>query len=100
MALTFDCAWGVDYTDTLLEIMEREKVSSTFFMVEFWAKKYPEYVKKIDEHGHELGTHSATHPYMSKLTREKVEEELVSSSLAIEKANWLVVLRYVFLTVE
>lgn len=84
VALTFDCAWGVDYTDKLLEIMENEKVVSTFFMVEFWARKYPDYLKKIDEKGHEIGTHSSTHPYMSKLGKGAIEKELTTSCEAIE----------------
>ena len=83
IAISFDCAWGVDYTDTLLEIMDREKVRCTFFMVEFWTKKYPDYVKKIDGFGHEIGTHSATHPYMSKLGKDAIIKELSSSSKAI-----------------
>lgn len=84
IAISFDCAWGVDYTDKLLEIMQTEQIKCTFFMVEFWAKKYPEYVKKIDDFGHEIGTHSATHPKMSTLTREKVVQELTTSCKAIE----------------
>ncbi|MBQ7339510.1 MAG: polysaccharide deacetylase family protein [Clostridia bacterium] len=84
VALTFDCAWGTDYTDKLLEIMENEKVVSTFFTVEFWARKYPDYLKKIDEKGHEIGTHSSTHPYMSKLGKGAIEKELTTSCDAIE----------------
>ncbi len=83
IAISFDCAWGTEYTDRLLEIMQEKQVTSTFFMVEFWTKKYPEYVKKIDEYGHEIGTHSATHPYMSKLSRERIIDELTTSSKAI-----------------
>lgn len=84
IAISFDCAWGTDYTDKLLEIMEREKVKCTFFAVEFWTKKNPEYVKKITEFGHEIGTHSATHPYMSKLDKNTIIKELSSSVKAIE----------------
>jgi polysaccharide deacetylase family sporulation protein PdaB len=85
ISISFDCAWGTDYTDKLLEIMKSEGVRCTFFMVEFWVKKNPEYVKKINDYGHEIGTHSASHPYMSKLSKEKVIKELTSSSLAIEE---------------
>ena len=83
VAISFDCAWGVDYTDKLLSIMQEENVKSTFFMVEFWTNKYPEYVKKISDLGHEIGTHSSTHPEMSKLSVEKIKEELTKSSNAI-----------------
>ena len=39
VAISFDCAWGTDYTDRLLTIMQAENVVSTFFMVEFWTTK-------------------------------------------------------------
>lgn len=84
VAISFDCAWGTDYTDRLLEIMQEEKVVSTFFMVEFWTKKNAEYVKKISEKGHEIGTHSSTHPYMSKLSKNAIIGELTASKKAIE----------------
>lgn len=84
IAISFDCAWGTDYTDKLLEIMAQEKIQSTFFMVEFWVKKNPEYVKKIFEYGHEIGTHSSTHPYMSKLDKVAIQKELTTSVNAIE----------------
>lgn len=84
IAISFDCAWGTDYTDKLLEVLGREQVHATFFMVEFWAEKYPDFVKKIDEAGHEIGTHSATHSYMSKFSEEQIRAELASSSEAIE----------------
>ena len=85
LSISFDCAWGSDYTDKLLEIMEKEQVKCTFFMVEFWTEKYPDYVKKISDMGHEIGTHSATHPYMSKLDKTGIERELTTSANAIEK---------------
>ena len=70
-------------TDAILKAMEQNDVKCTFFMVQFWTEKYPEYVKKIDEAGHEIGTHSKTHPYMSKLSESEIREELSSSSGAI-----------------
>ena len=79
LSISFDCAWGTDYTDRLLEIMQDASVHCTFFMVEFWAEKYPEYVKKISEYGHEIGTHSASHPHMSKLNKTAIENELTTS---------------------
>jgi polysaccharide deacetylase family sporulation protein PdaB len=84
ISISFDCAWGVDYTDKLLATMQEENVRCTFFMVEFWAKAHPDYVKKIYEMGHEIGTHSATHPYMSKLDKNAVVKELSSSCQVIE----------------
>ena len=85
LSISFDCAWGVEYTDKLLEVMAANDVRCTFFAVEFWVEKYPEYVKKIIAAGHEMGTHSRTHSYMSKLNEAQIKDELSTSSAAIEK---------------
>lgn len=83
IAISFDCAWGTEHTDAILKNLADAKVRATFFTVQFWAEKYPEYLKKIDEAGHEVGTHSATHSYMSRLSEAEIRAELKSSSEAI-----------------
>ncbi|MCK9217677.1 MAG: polysaccharide deacetylase family protein [Firmicutes bacterium] len=85
IAISFDAAWGSDYTLELLEILERYNVKTTFFLVAFWIDKYPDMVKKIDEYGHEIGNHSASHPNMSQLNETKIKEELTITSNKIEK---------------
>ena len=87
ISISFDCAWGVEYTDELLKIMDEFSVKCTFFTVQFWVEKYPDYVKKIAEKGHEIGTHSRTHPKMSTLTKEQIESELSTSCAAIESVT-------------
>ena len=87
LAISFDCAWGVEYTDTLLQLMQNNGVRCTFFAVQFWVEKYPEYAKKIVDAGHELGTHSRTHSYMSKFNEAQIRDELSTSCAAIEKAT-------------
>lgn len=54
IALTMNCAWNADDIDKILEILEQNNVKITFFMVGDWIDKYPEYVKKINEAGHEI----------------------------------------------
>ncbi len=87
ISLTFDCAWGTDHTDAILEALRVGEVRATFFMVEFWAEKYPDYVAKIDAAGCEIGTHSKTHSYMSKLSADEIQAELESSSAAITEVT-------------
>ncbi len=87
ISISFDCAWGTEKTDGLLEVMDYFNVKCTFFATEFWVEKNPEYVKKIYNAGHDIGTHSATHPHMSALTSEEIKKELESSAYAIEKVT-------------
>ena len=84
ISISFDCAYGAEYTLKLLEILDEYDVKCTFYMVEFWVKKYPDMVKKIADAGHEIGTHSKTHPKMSTLSESEIKEELISSIKAIE----------------
>ena len=42
VALTFDCAWGADDIDEILETLDQHGVKATFFMVGDWMRKYPE----------------------------------------------------------
>lgn len=85
IAISFDCAWGVEHTDDILDALDKFNVKCTFFAVEFWAEKYPEYCKKIIDRGHEIGTHSKTHPKMSKLGEAQMKDEITSSKQTIEK---------------
>lgn len=87
ISVTFDCAWGTEHTDDILAALKASDVRATFFMVEFWSKKYPDYVKKIDAAGCEIGTHSSTHSYMSKLNAEEIKMELSASSNAIKEVT-------------
>jgi len=84
VAISFDAAWGADYTESLLKILKNYNVKTTFFLVGFWVDKYPEMVKRIDEEGHEIGNHSSNHPHMSKLSKEQIIDELAKTSEKIE----------------
>ena len=77
--------WGNEDTQKLIDILARYKIPATFFVVGEWVEKYPEYVEKIVAAGHEMGTHSRTHPYMSKLSAAQIRDELTTSSAAIER---------------
>ena len=85
IAFTMNCAWSADDIDTILETLKNNNVHITFFMVGEWVDKYPEAVKKICEAGHEIGSHSNTHPHVNNLSAEKNLEEINLSVNKIEK---------------
>jgi peptidoglycan/xylan/chitin deacetylase (PgdA/CDA1 family) len=61
VALTFDDGPTTRYTDEILEILRREGVPATFFVVGEALQRRPEECQKIVAGGHELGNHSLTH---------------------------------------
>ncbi len=85
IAFTMNCAWNADDIDSILETLKNNNVHITFFMVGDWVDKYPEEVKKINEAGHEIGSHSNTHPHVNKLSAEKNLEEINLSVAKIQK---------------
>lgn len=85
VALTMNCAWNAEDIDKILEILEENNVKITFFMVGDWIEKYPEAVKKVYEAGHEIGTHSDTHPHVNNLSYEENVKQLENSNDKIEK---------------
>ncbi|MPW24695.1 polysaccharide deacetylase family sporulation protein PdaB [Alkalibaculum sp. M08DMB] len=76
VAVSFDAAWGDEYTQEILDILENEEIKTTFFLVSLWIDKYPDQVKAIVKAGHEIGNHSNSHPDMAKLDKDKIAEEL------------------------
>ena len=78
-AISFDAAWGADKTTKIMDVCDSYGVKATFFLVGFWVDKYPEVTAEIQRRGFEIGTHSDTHPHMSKLSASQINEELNQS---------------------
>ena len=87
VAFTMNCAWNADDVDTILKTLQDNNVKITFFMVGEWIEKYPEETKKIHEAGHEIASHSDTHPHVNNLSFEKNIEEIEKSNDKIEKVT-------------
>jgi len=76
VAISFDATWGADNTETLLDILDKRGIKTTFFLCGHWVEDYPQLVKEISDRGHELGNHTATHPHLNSLTEAEIRAEL------------------------
>lgn len=85
IALTFDVSFGTDYTDKIMDILEKNNVKATFFVVGEWAEKNPDKVKKIFDKGFEIGNHSNSHIKLTGLKKNKIKEEVLEGSEKIKK---------------
>lgn len=85
IAISFDAAWGTDFTYDILDTLDKYNIKTTFFLVNFWVKKHPDVVKEIDRRGHEIGNHSTNHPYMSKLDEIQIIKELKTTEESIKE---------------
>lgn len=60
-ALTFDDSPYGEATNQILDILKKERVYATFFLVGINVEKYPVITKRIVNEGHVIGNHSYSH---------------------------------------
>lgn len=61
--LTFDDGPDASNTDAILDILQREGIKGTFYVVGNQCYNYPETLKRIFNEGHAIGNHSYSHDY-------------------------------------
>lgn len=80
VALTFDDVPDEQYTPEVLDILAREHVRATFFVVGERAAKAPSVLCRIRAEGHAIGNHSYDHTSYAHLPPSKFEEQIESTS--------------------
>lgn len=86
IAMTFDDGPSPETTPRLLDILKQRNIKATFFMIGQNAQANPTIVQRILKEGHEIGNHSWTHPQLSKLSDDRVTEEITKTQTAIKNA--------------
>jgi len=84
VALSFDAAWGNEDTQTLIDILDRYGVNTTFFVVGDWVDKYPESVRALAEAGNEVMNHSSSHAHFSALSTGEITADISACNDKIE----------------
>lgn len=85
LALTFDDGPHPQYTPQLLDILAKEKVTATFFIVGEMADKYPELVRAEQRAGHTIGNHTYHHVNLTKILEPDVATEIKAGGEAIQR---------------
>ena len=85
IALTFDDGPST-LTPQVLDLLEKYNATATFFVIgnQVDATTEPT-IRRAVELGCEIGNHSFTHPYLSKLTPEEQAEQVAKTTSAIEQ---------------
>ena len=76
IAITFDDGPHATNTPRLLDMLKQRKIKATFFVVGQCAAEYPAIMKRIVEEGHEIASHSWSHPDLSRMSEAGVREQL------------------------
>jgi peptidoglycan/xylan/chitin deacetylase (PgdA/CDA1 family) len=86
VALTFDDGPWPGQTDKILDVLEKENVRATFFMLGSKARRSPELARRVVAEGHAVGSHSLGHKELTKLKPAAIRKEISSGISAIASA--------------
>ena len=84
LALTFDDGPDPRWTPAILDILKKENVPATFFIIGKNGQAYPDLMRRIVNDGHEIGNHSFTHPNLGEIPLSLTELELNATQRLIE----------------
>lgn len=85
VALTFDDAPDNHFTPMILDVLKKEGVRATFFVVGTRAKKHPEMMRRIVAEGHVIGNHSYNHANLPKLADAAFREQIIKTDAIIKQ---------------
>ncbi len=83
-ALTFDDAPHPMYEPLLLDLLRRNGVHATFFVIGRNARAYPYFVRDMTAQGHEVGNHTYHHVRLPPLPVAEATQEMVLASQVIQ----------------
>jgi peptidoglycan/xylan/chitin deacetylase (PgdA/CDA1 family) len=86
-ALTFDDGPHPQGTPAVLEILARERVSATFFLVGEQVRRNPALVREIVAAGHGIGLHCDRHRNLLRLAPWQVRADIERAREAIEQTS-------------
>ncbi|MHB0977699.1 MAG: polysaccharide deacetylase family protein [Candidatus Aquicultorales bacterium] len=79
VALTFDTERDAGYVPQILAALKAAGVKATFFIVGNWAEAYPSLAKSIAAAGHEIASHSYSHPMMTTIPSDAASAQLITT---------------------
>jgi peptidoglycan/xylan/chitin deacetylase (PgdA/CDA1 family) len=83
IALTYDDGPNDPHTLRLLEILARQEVHATFFMIGRYVQQRPEIALAVIKAGHVVGNHTFTHPLLTLKSASEIRRELSNCRAAL-----------------
>jgi peptidoglycan/xylan/chitin deacetylase (PgdA/CDA1 family) len=87
IAMTFDDGPSATLTPKLLDLLAAHRIKATFFVIGENVAEHPEIVARAAREGHEIASHSWSHPNFAKMSQESVRSQLQRTDDAIKSAT-------------
>ncbi|OGZ11870.1 MAG: hypothetical protein A3D67_00305 [Candidatus Lloydbacteria bacterium RIFCSPHIGHO2_02_FULL_51_22] len=81
---TFDGGATAESGEAILSALKKHNVKGTFFLTGKFVEKNQELVKKISAEGHEIFNHTYSHPDLTALSDEHIEDELLRTETIVK----------------
>ncbi|HHU20410.1 MAG TPA: polysaccharide deacetylase family sporulation protein PdaB [Bacilli bacterium] len=88
VSLTFNLTWGDQMLEPILDQLETESVSATFFLLGEWAEHHPHLVDLIVDRGHEIGMLGYRYKSYLKQTINDVQNDLYRAKDTFTKLGY------------
>jgi len=87
IAMTFDDGPSATLTPKLLDILAAHHIKATFFVLGEMVAEHPEILARAAREGHEIASHSWSHPNLAKMSQEGVRSQLQRTDDEIKSAT-------------
>jgi peptidoglycan-N-acetylglucosamine deacetylase len=84
IALTYDDGPNDPHTLKLLDVLAKQNVRATFFMIGRYVQQRPDIARAVAQAGHVIGNHTFTHPLLTFQSEARTRAELVDCRRALE----------------
>ena len=89
VALTFDDGPNPPFTNQILDVLKKNGVKATFFVVGTRCKQFPEVVKQVYKSGHELGNHTWSHNVLILKSSKFIRNEIDSTDKFLRDLGYI-----------
>lgn len=65
-------------TQAIVDYLAKHQIRCTFFVTGWFIRTYPDLLAQIVEQGHDLGNHTDKHPHCTRISSERLRQELTT----------------------
>ncbi|MBS1724507.1 MAG: polysaccharide deacetylase family protein [Armatimonadetes bacterium] len=87
VCLTFDDGPHPESMNRILDVLKKENVKATFFVVGKVVEQHPELVRRMMAEGHEVGNHTYSHKRLNQMPLGSARQEILACAAAVKRAT-------------